>query len=172
MSCHTWTYVHIPTEANKWTQEYKDVFIKEMKELPTYNGITAEDIKLSEKLSELVKNTSIKDIPKLLEERQENERYYSLMIGGMSCDYGNFEIHNRKIYRDPRDLNQEHAYHDMFRIYDYKAQPCYSLKETLKRCEEYKVDWNLRERNGYLINNKQKIYEFWEKYPDGMIKFG
>lgn len=172
MGCHTWTYVHILSEDDKWAQEYKNAFIKEMRELPTHNGITEEDIKLSKELSELVKNTSIKDIPKLLEERQEDERYYSLMIGGMAFKYGNFEIHNGKIYRDPNELTQKDYYHEMFRIYDYNAQPCYSLEETLKRCEEYKVDWNLHERNGYLVNNKQRIYEFWEKYPDSIIKFG
>ena len=172
MGCHTWVYVHIPSEADKWVRDYKDAFIKEMKELPTHYGITAEDIKLAKELSELVKSTSIGDIPKLLEEKQEDGRCYSLMIGGMSFDYGDFEIHNGKIYRDPHYLNPEDWYIDMFRIYDYRAQPCYSLEETLKRCEEYKVDWNLRECGSYLVNNKKKIYDFWEKYPDSIIVFG
>ena len=172
MGCHTWAYVHIPSEADKWVRDYKDVFIKEMKKLPTCYGITAEDIKLGKELSELVKSASIEDIPKLLEEKQEDERCYSLMIGGMSFDYGNFEIHNGKIYRDSHYLNSEDWYHDMFRIYDYRAQPCYSLEETLKRCEEYKVDWNLHEESGYLVNNKKRVYDFWEKYPDSIIVFG
>ena len=90
----------------------------------------------------------------------------------MSFDYGNFEIHNGKIYRDSHYLNSEDWYHDMFRIYDYRAQPCYSLEETLKRCEEYKVDWNLHEESGYLVNNKKRVYDFWEKYPDSIIVFG
>lgn len=95
------------------------------------------------------------------------------MIGCVSLgDYGLFEIHDGKIYRDPYYLNLEHSYHDMFRIYDYEAQPCYSLEETLKRCKEYKVDWNLRECGSYLVNNKKKIYDFWEKYPDSIIIFG
>lgn len=172
MGCHTWVYVHIPSEADKWAQDYKNAFIKAMKELPTYDGITAEDIKLSKELSELVKNTSIKDIPKLLAFSSKVDKCYDLMIEGMSFDYGIFEIHNEKIYRCLNDLGTEDWYHDMFRIYDYNAQPCYSLEETLKRCEEYKVDWNLRECNGYLVNNKKRVYEFWEKYPDSIIVFG
>lgn len=174
MGCHTWTYVHIPSEANKWAQEYKDACIKLMKKIPTFDGITAEDIKLAKELEELVKNTSIEDIPKLLEEKQVDDRYYDLMIECVSIgDYGLLEIHNGKIYRCLNDLNTGDWYHDMFRIYDYDAQPCYSLEETLKRCEEYKLNWNLRnEWSGDLVNNKKKVYEFWEKYPDGIIEFG
>lgn len=172
MGCHTWTYVHIPIETDKWTQEYKDACIKEMERVQTYDEITAEDIKLAKELEELVENTSIKDIPKLLEEKQKDDRCYDLLIGCVSLgDYGLFEVFNGKIYRDPRYLNGR-GYHDIFRIYDYEAQPCYSLEETLKRCEEYKVNWNLRENDGYLINDKKLLYEFWKKYPDSIIKFG
>lgn len=172
MGCHTWTYVHIPTETDKWTQEYKDACIKEMERVQTYDEITAEDIKLAKELEELVENTSIKDIPKLLDEKQKDDRCYDLLIGCVSLgDYGLFEVFNGKIYRDPRYLNGR-GYHDIFRIYDYEAQPCYSLEETLKRCEEYKVNWNLRENDGYLINDKKLLYEFWKKYPDSIIKFG
>lgn len=173
MGCHTWAYVHIPAEADKWAQDYKDACIKEMEEVTTYDGSTAEDIKLAKEMGELVKNTPAKDIPKLLEEKQKDDRYYDLLIGCVSLgDYGLFEVYNGKIYRDPHNLNLEHGYHDMFRIYDYEAQPCYSLEETLKRCEEYKVDWNLRECGNYLVNDKKEIYDFWEKYPDSIIVFG
>ena len=173
MGCHTWAYVHIPSEADKWAQDYKDACIKEMEEIPTCDEITAEEIKLAKELEELVKNAPIKDIPKLLEEKQKDDRCYDLLIGCVSLgDYGSLEVHNGKIYRDPHDLNPKEGYHDIFRIYDYEAQPCYSLEETLKRCEEYKVDWNLRTNSDFLINNKKLLYEFWEKYPDSIIKFG
>lgn len=175
MGCHTWTYVHIPAEADKWVQEYKDACIKEMEEIQTYDEITAEEIKLAKELEELVKNTPIKYIPKILEEKQEDDRCYDLLIGCVSLgDHGSFKIRNGKIYRDPRGLTRECSYHDIFRIRDYDAQPCYSLEETLSRCEEYKVNWN--ERNKYhpddLVNDKKLLYEFWEKYPDGIIEFG
>lgn len=173
MGCHTWAYVHIPAEADKWAQDYKDAFIKVARKVPTYDEITAEDIKLAKELEELVKNTPIKDIPKLLGEKQGDDMCCDLMIGCVSLgNYGLFVIHNGKIYRDPHDLNLEHGYHDMFRIYDYEAPPCYSLEETLKRCEDYKVNWNFRECNGYLVNDKKRIYEFWEKFPDSIIEFG
>lgn len=55
MGCHTWAYVHIPSEADKWAKEYKDAFIKEMKKVPTYDEITEEDKKLAKELAELVK---------------------------------------------------------------------------------------------------------------------
>lgn len=173
MGCHTWTYVHIPSEDDKWAQDYKDACIKEMEKVPTYDEITAEEIKLAKELEELVKNTPIKDIPKLLEEKQKDDRCYDLLIGCVSLgDYGSLEVHNGKIYRDPHDLNPEESYHDIFRIYDYEAQSCYSLEEALQRCEEYKVDWNLCTNSGFLINNKKLLYEFWEKYPDSIIEFG
>lgn len=175
MGCHTWVYVHIPSEADKWAQDYKNAFIKAMKELPTYDGSTAEEIKLAKELKELVKNTPIKDIPKFLEEKQKDDRCRGLLIGCVSLgDHGSFRIHNGKIYRDPLSLNQKDGYHDIFRIHDYDAQPCYSLEETLKRCEEYKVDWN--EQSKYypdvIVNDKKLLYEFWEKYPDSIIEFG
>ena len=175
MGCHTWSYVHIPSEADKWAHDYKDAFIEEVEKVPTYDEITAEDIKLAKELEELVKNTPIKDIPKLLEEKQEDDRCYDLMIGCVSLsDYGLFEIHNGKIYRDPHYLNLEHGYHDMFRIYDYEAQPCYSLEETLKRCEEHNLNWDERYQcyPDILVNDKKMVYEFWEKYPDSIIEFG
>ena len=61
MGCHTWVYVHIPSEDDKWAQDYKDACIKEMEEVPTYDEITAEEIKLAKELEELVKNTPIKE---------------------------------------------------------------------------------------------------------------
>lgn len=173
MGCHTWSYVHIPSEADKWAQDYKDACIKEMESVPTYEGVTAETMDLAKKLSELIKNTPIRDIPKLLEEKQKDDRCYDLMIGCVSLgDYGSFEIYNGKIYRDPHYLDIEAGYYDMFRIYDYEASPCYSLEETLKRCEEYKVDWNLYTGSDYIINNKKLVYEFWERFPDSIITFG
>lgn len=173
MGCHTWAYVHIPSEADKWAQEYKKVCIKELEEVPTYDGITAEEIKLAKELEELVKNTPVENIPKLLEEKQKDDRCYDLLIGCVSLiNYGMFKIHNGKIYRDPGYLNIGRGYHDMFRILDYEAQPCYSLEETLKRCEEYKVNWNLGINRGYIINDKKQVYEFWRKYPDSIIEFG
>ena len=82
MSCHTWTYVHIPVKADTWAQEYKDACIKEMEEIQTYDDvIPTEDIKLAKELEELIKNTSIKDIPKILEEKQEDDMCYDLLIG-------------------------------------------------------------------------------------------
>lgn len=146
-----------------------------MEKVPTYDEITAEDIKLAKELEELVKNTPIKDIPKLLGEKQGDDMCCDLMIGCVSLgNYGLFEIHNGKIYRDPHDLNPENGYHDMFRIYDYEAQPCYSLEETLKRCEEHNLNWDERYQcyPGILVNDKKLVYEFWEKYPDSIIEFG
>lgn len=52
---------------------------------------------------------------------------------------------------------------------DWRTSKCF---DQLKRCEEYKVDWNLHEESGYLVNNKKRVYDFWEKYPDSIIVFG
>lgn len=67
----------------------------------------------------------------------------------------------------------EKRFHDIFRIHDYEANPCYSLEETLKLCDKYNVDWDkMYEKTDIKMNNKDLLIEFWETYPDGIIEFG
>ncbi|WQJ53654.1 MAG: hypothetical protein [Wendovervirus sonii] len=81
-------------------------------------------------------------------------------------DFGLFLVKDGKIYRETthEDINDKpifkKRFHDMFRISDYDAKPCYNLEETIKRCEEYGVDC------------PESVYEFWKTYPDGIIEFG
>lgn len=185
MACHTWCYAHIPSEANKWAQEYKTVFKKEMERISRLSNISDEQRVEMNELLETVESLPLEEIPKFLDERQTTMQDYSLLFAiiCMGYDFGNFTVFDGKIYREVDTYNGndteikerwpfKNAYHDIFRIYDYDAPPCHSLEETLKRCEEYKVDWNLHEWGSYLVNNKKKIYDFWEKYPDGIIEFG
>lgn len=186
MSCHTTCYAHIPSEAEKWAEEYKKIFLKVVSEIDT-SDFSEEQKTFIKEVSETIKTMSSKDIPKYLDEKQSDFKYWDLLIGCISLDddYGCFNVHDGKIYREvvpyfgsnpeiAKTWPFDKSYHDMFRIYDYDAEPCCSLEETLERCKEYKKDWNERADYGsnLLINNKELVYEFWEKYPDGMIIFG
>lgn len=183
MGCHTWCYAHIPSEADKWAQEYKRIFKREAAKVETYN-VSDEEKAFAKELSKIIENMPVKDIPKYLNEKKYDYKYYSLLFEliGIDYDYGLFNVYKGKIYREVTDYRGEDpdvmknwpfqkSYHDIFRIYDYDAEPCFSLEETLKRCEEHNLDWNLRTEYDYLINNKEELYEFWEKYPDGVIEF-
>lgn len=101
---------------------------------------------------------------------------------GYGLSYGSFIIHDGKIYRNTShyrgpgygvDYVFEKRFHDIFRIHDYEAKNCYSLEETLKLCEEYNVDWDATYDNSDVKkNDKERLIEFWETYPDSIIEFG
>lgn len=94
-----------------------------------------------------------------------------------SISFGTFKIKDNKIYRNTcanKDDKPvfEYQFHDMFRINDFNAKPCYSLEETLERCKEYNIDWNEKFENGELKNDLFIVNAFWDTYPDGIIEFG
>lgn len=77
-----------------------------------------------------------------------------------------FLSHDGKLYIDACDgkaLGIE-PMHDLFRIYNYDAEPCHSVEEVLQRCKENKVI--LTEEQLQELNN------WFEKYPDTIIDFG
>ena len=55
-------------------------------------------------------------------------------------------------------------YHDLFRVGGYPDDCLFSLDATMKFIQE----------NGCELTeeNKVHLHAFWEKYPDGMIRFG
>lgn len=76
---------------------------------------------------------------------------------------GIVEKHNGKLYTDVDTP------HDIFRIHDYNAAPCYSAQETFERAKNWKAtnnDTALTTTEIGLIN------KFFKKYPDGVISFG
>ena len=64
---------------------------------------------------------------------------------------------NGKFYEElPRDV-----YNDIFNARHYDFLKLFSLQDTLYLVEKYKIK----------KVNKDKLQEFWETYPDGMIEF-
>lgn len=58
------------------------------------------------------------------------------------------------------------GYHDLFRKYGYPDTELFSLQETLNYIDDV--------NNECVVYDftKDKLVEFWTKYPDGMIDFG
>jgi len=64
-------------------------------------------------------------------------------------------------------------FHDMFRVGDYPDDSLFSYQECLDFIKRYEDKYNttieIWKRDGAIKNSLQ---EFWDKYPDGMIRFG
>lgn len=69
-------------------------------------------------------------------------------------------IKEKEWYEDVDD------FHDLFRKYGYPDDMLFSLEETLEYINDPKNECTVYE---YTEN---RLKEFWEKYPDGMIQFG
>jgi hypothetical protein len=72
------------------------------------------------------------------------------------------------VYIPERGFYEEVEFHDVFRKYGYPEDLLFSLEETLtyinnpkNKCSIHDKEWTLK-----------TLYEFWKKYPDGMIQFG
>ena len=69
-------------------------------------------------------------------------------------------------YIDGKGFYMETDFHDTFRKYGYPEDRLFSLQETLDYI-------NNPENNCTIYENTiEKLEEFWNKYPDGMIEFG
>lgn len=77
-----------------------------------------------------------------------------------------FLSHDDKLYIEACDGKAFgiESMHDMFRIYNYDAEPCHSVEEVLQRCEENKV----------ILTEEQlkELTDWFNKYPDTIITFG
>lgn len=99
------------------------------------------------------------------------DEYTSLSIKELCERYGYLDSlyyisNDNKIYIeacDGKDFGIE-PMHDMFRIYNYEAEPCHSVEEVLQRCKENNVE--LTEEQLKKLNN------WFSKYPDTIITFG
>lgn len=168
------------TENKAWVDEYfqgseevKKEYLQEygyskkqmeeyLKSLPVNKDYYTTDSYRKRMLNE---NQSLLDALQMLDTIKYMNTFSFL---GDPIEYGLFEIKDGKIYRETTTKNCgfDKSYHDIFRLYDYDAKPCHSIEETLDRCEEYKIDWNDPE------NDLEKLKEFWQTYPDGIIEFG
>jgi len=69
-------------------------------------------------------------------------------------------------YIDGKGFYMETGFHDTFRKYGYPEDKLFSLQETLDYINNPKNDCTIYE------NTIERLKEFWDKYPDGMIEFG
>lgn len=180
-------------DDNRWLKDYneavadgdEDLYIKEFGSREKLNEyINSLHLDESTYTGKEIKEDWISEAKQKLNKLENCTDVLELMKSGtVYCSsYGIYIIRNDKIYRDTTAYRGKKymentvfpkQYHDIFRIYDYDANPCYSLEETLKRCEEYNVDWNeMYEKTDIKMNNKDRLIEFWETYPDSIIEFG
>jgi len=69
-------------------------------------------------------------------------------------------------YIDGKGFYMEIGFHDTFRKYGYPEDRLFSLQETLDYINNPENDCTIYE------NTIERLKEFWNKYPDGMIEFG
>ena len=69
-------------------------------------------------------------------------------------------------YIDGKGFYMETGFHDIFRKYGYPEDKLFSLQETLNYINN--------PENGCTVyeHTIERLKEFWNKYPDGMIDFG
>lgn len=140
MGCHSWFYVHLPEKKEEIEQYFRDD-IKRNYQHAIKNNKTGLYNFDSLSISELF------------------DQFYML-------DSLYFLSHDGKLYIeacDGKTLGIE-PMHDMFRIYNYAAEPCHSIEEVLQRCEENNV--KLTKEQSKELNN------WFSKYPDTIITFG
>ena len=58
-------------------------------------------------------------------------------------------------------------YHDVFRVMGYPDDTLYSYEECLEFIDNYN-----KKHNTNISVFKERLKEFWDKYPNGIIKFG
>lgn len=176
MGCHTWFYKKMEHQPS-----YDDV---KTNVLHSYN----EDIKLYQQFIDGTLDDDTKDL--FREFTKETAKKYLLILERSKrmvekdlckvavCNrYGNcsmslIRFHNGYFYIDSDNLP-----HDIFRIHNYPNDILLSLQETLDYLE---VNDDKIEYYGYdevdkdiiKLNAIERLKEYWEKYPDGMIDFG
>lgn len=69
-----------------------------------------------------------------------------------------------KLYIEADNVFAIEPMHDMFRIYNYEAEPCNSVEEVLQRCKENDVE--------LTEEQLKKLNDWFSKYPDTIIAFG
>lgn len=166
MGCHTWFYKKIENISDdnvrktviKGIQSELDFLDKlindrnslDKKLLESYPewtpGYAKENITHWNKVMDSVKNNTI--------DKEELYDYY--------CDWDSDLID----FVEGRGWYKQTEYHDIFRKYGYPEDKLFSLEETLSYINNTENNCDV-----YDYTN-EKLKEFWNKYPDGMIYFG
>ena len=189
MGCHTWFYVCQEDKQKEWANEWRALKLNELnKYIDHINKLSPSEVR--KRLKEWdeqnpesgIKNFTIEQFKEAcLQESLETKKMFddnldTVYIMG-HCEqidtvfnYGLYRILDNKIYRE---MGSEHSngslvftnsFHDLFRIYDYDAEDCYSIDDCYSRCAKHNVILT-REQN-------EKLKRFWNTYPDSIICFG
>lgn len=169
MGCHTWFYKELKKPdltnfeiKNKIINNIENVTLPFLNKLLKETSDKKEEIELKEEiyltkihLKQII-DISLKDEYKLL------HAYYDML------DI-NFTSYNGKFYENTE-------YQDIFRHRNYEAPTLTSLNDTLEFIKIHNCKGNCYfDKNDKLINeeiNFDKLKEFWNKYPNGIIEFG
>lgn len=159
MGCHTWFY----KRSDRTLDECKAHLLAHLKQsVATYEGILSDPHYEGIDWQEWYPEWGTEHYQDELNKVRKNIE--ALESGAMSED----EIKRRQPDLDFRFIHgvlyEDAGYHDLFRIHDYPADFLYSLEECLAYID----------RRGcvtYEYTN-DKLEEFWEKHPGGLVKFG
>ena len=158
MGCHTWFYRKI----ERTQEEAKQNCLRGLRKSEklnlnilanrNYNGLDWSDWTESE----LIKHDSCL-------KRQIR------MVDNNFCQravWNHQDDENLTEYVDGKGFYMETGFHDIFRKYGYPEDKLFSLQETLNYINN--------PENACVTYDKtfERLNEFWNKYPDGMIEFG
>ena len=165
MGCHTWAYKRV--EAPSF-ENMKGFVLKSYKD-SSDNLQKWIDNPQDDEYLDMLKHYKDWTIEYIKHWREVNKRRIRLIENGFCkeaiinryCSFSNdhIEYYNGKFYK-------EIGFHDMFRKYGYPNDKLFSLQETLDYIN------NPENKCTVYENTIERLKEFWNKYPDGMIDFG
>lgn len=169
MGCHTWFY---KKEDLSYGNAKLAIIKKWKKDIEKYqkwidNPYNSEYIKLLKYYPDF-------DIPSLIKYVEILKRQLKFIEGGYCkvavmnkyCDFISKRVSR---YVDGVGYFVEiDDFHDVFRIGNYPNDELFSMQKTLDFIEKNKDKVYFHDEEGW----KNRLEEFWTKYPDGMIDFG
>ncbi len=190
MGCHTWGYRKISPQPTKEqiTKAFKELFqrmIDNCKGILSNKHFNYDDDNSIYKSQEEAEQ-DLKNLQWFLENCEHSDDYKVNYENDLKNNDGELSIES-ELYELKHDLSifdetisplrifdeKTNAYYietedyykdNMFRCYDWNQENLHSREETLK----------LIENNNNTVEdvNIDKVNEFWDKYPDGLIDFG
>ena len=165
MGCHTWFYKRVEVDFEVMRNFVLETYQKSVERLDKWiSNPNDKDYLLMvdaypEWTIEFVKNW-----------RDTEARKMSLVKNGLCREavinkYCSFSKGISR-YVKGKGIFMECGYHDIFRKYGYPDDMLFSYDETL----EY-IDYPANDCQVYE-GTLERLKEFWDKYPDGMIDFG
>jgi hypothetical protein len=164
MSCHTWFYIPIEKVEYEITKKYL---------IDTLNN----EIRFFEKYIKYPLNEDyldiLEDFPHWTIEYMQHKidiwkRQLRLVEGGYCKEAVNkkFERSNKLIIYRNGNHYENSEFHDIFRKYNYPEIELYSYQETIDYIS------NVENRCNIYDYTMEQLKKFWNKYPNGMIRFG